>query len=240
MIIDAMNPTLIKLIQSPAASFIFLVTVVTSIAAFQNQFIKEKLILRPYAFVHRKQYFTVITSGLIHGDFNHLIMNMLSFWFFAFDLEHTMVYLQAVSIADDYTPTAQTMAEIIGHSKFFLLYFGTMILADLTTILRFKEIPGYASLGASGAISGIIISMVILAPAMGYNILIFGFIPGWVYALLFMGSSFVMGRMSNDNINHEAHLWGAVGGLLLTPVMFPKESWKMVELLQDTFYGWMH
>src|SRR5580700_2984263 len=68
---------------SPVASFIFLITVVTSIISFRRQDIARKWMLQPYALVHQKKYYQVFTSGLIHADWMHLIFNMISFYFFA-------------------------------------------------------------------------------------------------------------------------------------------------------------
>lgn len=228
-----------KVIESPVATAIFLGTLATSVAAFQNQFLKEKFILRPYAFVHRKQYFTVLTSGLIHADWNHLAMNMFTFYFFAFRLEHYFTYLQSVRMGDPETGGLQQFSQFIGHTKFFLIYFISMVVADLTTIIKYKDIPGYACLGASGAISGLVMSGVVLAPAMGDSIMIWGVLPGWLFAIIYLTYSYFAARRMMDNVAHEAHLWGAVAGIVFSFVLLPSESWKFVEMLKDTFYGWM-
>ncbi len=220
------------------ASFLFIVTIVTSLMAFRDQFLKEKLILRPYAFVHRKQYFTLITSGFIHADYRHLFMNMLTFWFFAFSLEHMMVLLEVRKHMRNPTGEGQGWLEFLGHAKFFLIYMISLVISDVTTIPKYKDIPGYATLGASGAISGIIFPMIILAPSLGYNLKIFGLIPGWIYVIVFMTASYVASRRSQDNINHDAHLWGALGGMVFTPVFFPKQTWFFIENLRETLYGW--
>jgi membrane associated rhomboid family serine protease len=182
----------------------------------------------------------VITSGFIHSDWNHLIMNMLSFFFFAFSLEHTITYLQSVNVGEIPTEGEQRFATILGHTKFFLIYFISMIVADLTTIIKYKDIPGYGSLGASGAISGMIMSAVILAPAMDMNIMIFGFLPGWLFAIMYLSYSYYAARRMMDNVAHEAHLWGAIAGIIFTFALLPKEAWKFVEMLHDTFYGWLN
>ena len=233
------NPTILKFLQAPVASFIFVLTIVTSIMAFNDSFLKEKLIMRPYAFIHRKQYFTLITSGLIHSDYRHLAMNMLTFWFFAFPLEHMMVLLQVRENMNSLTGDGQAWLEILGHTKFLLIYLISMVVADITTIPKYKDYPGYATLGASGAISGIVIPMIILAPSLGYSLKIFGIIPGWIYVIAFMTLSYIASKRSQDNINHDAHLWGALGGMFFTPVFFPKETWFFIEQLRDTMYGWM-
>jgi membrane associated rhomboid family serine protease len=235
-----MKDILPTIIESPVATFLFLVTIATSIAAFQNQWLKEKFILRPYAFAHRRQLHTIVTSGLIHADWQHLLMNMFTFGFFAFKLEHYFVYLQCANVGDIVDPSTQRLNEIVGHTKFFLLYFIAMIVADLTTILKYKDIPQYATLGASGAIAGALMSRVILAPAMEDNFLIWGIIPGWVFVILYLTYSYIAAERMMDNVAHEAHLWGAVAGIVFTFILLPHQSWQFVEMLKDTFYGWMH
>jgi membrane associated rhomboid family serine protease len=235
-----MSNIVVKIVESPVATGIFLATIATSLAAFQNESLKEKFILRPYAFTHRKQYHTVITSGLIHADWNHLLMNMFTFFFFAFRLEHYFTYLQCERVGEEVVDvSSQRLSMILGHTKFFLIYFISMILADLTTIVKYKDIPSYGCLGASGAISGLVMSTVILAPAMSDSIMIWGLIPGWVFAILYLSYSYYAARKMMDNVAHEAHLWGAIAGIVFTAILMPKESWQFVEMLKETFYGWM-
>ncbi|MFM2376206.1 MAG: hypothetical protein RLZZ165_1303 [Bacteroidota bacterium] len=233
-----MNDITKTIVEGPIATAIFLATIATSYAAFQNPLLKERFILRPYALVHRKQYFTVITSGFIHADWNHLLMNMFTFYFFAFRLEHDLMYLQSVHFGGDPSASAQRFAEILGHVKFFLIYFISMVVADLTMIVKYKDVPGYACLGASGAISGLVMSCIVLAPAMQNEIWIWGVLPGWLFAILYLSFSYYAARRRMDNVAHEAHLWGSIAGIVLTAALLPRESWKFIEMLQGTLYGW--
>lgn len=218
--------------QTPVASFIMLLTVVTSILAFRNRDLMEKLVLRPYAFVHRRQHFTIVSSGLIHGDWQHLIFNMLTFYFFAFELEHGFLRLETQSLAsgDD---TGQWVGELLGHAKFLVFYFGCMVIADLTTIFKYKTVPSYSCLGASGALSGVVIGYILLAPAVHSTLaqlMLFGVIPGWMFAVLYILGSYFAARQGMVNrVAHEAHLWGTLGGIVLSVVMYPKACWTFVE-----------
>jgi membrane associated rhomboid family serine protease len=112
-----------------------------------------------------------------------------------------------------------------------------MVVADFSTIAKYKDIPSYACLGASGAISGIVMSKVIIAPAMHQSFAIFGIIPGWVFALLFLTYSYIAARRMMDNVAHEAHLWGALAGIGFTFLLFPHQSWEFIEMLHHTFLG---
>ena len=149
-----------------------------------------------------------------------------------------MVLLEVRKNMGNPTGEGQGWLEFLGHAKFFLIYMISLVISDVTTIPKYKDIPGYATLGASGAISGIIFPMIILAPSLGYDLKIFGLIPGWIYVIVFMTASYVASRRSQDNINHDAHLWGALGGMVFTPVFFPKQTWFFIENLRETLYGW--
>lgn len=222
---------------SPVATFIFLATIATSIVAFSNEFLKQKFMLRPYSFVHQKNYFTILTSGLIHANYLHLAMNMLAFYYFAFFLDDAFVRLETGKYLHSEPSATQDMINmVLGHGKFLILYVGCMFIADITTIIKYKEVPSYASLGASGAISGVVISSVIIAPAALRTISIFG-LPGWLFALLYIGVSYYLAQRSNDNIGHEAHLWGALGAIFLTPILYPQASWTFVKNTAETFSG---
>lgn len=187
---------------TPVASIIFVFTIVTSFYAFNDPQLNGKFMLHPYSIVHRKaKYYTVLTSGLIHADMMHLLFNMLTFFFFAFPLE-----------------------QLLGHWQFATLYIVTMVLADIPSILKHKDNYAYHSLGASGAISGVLFSAILFAPFMQIGFL---FLPPsmgiWavVFGPLYLVYCYFMAKQSRDNINHDAHFFGALAGLLLTVVLSP-------------------
>lgn len=226
-----MERILVLLTQTPVASFIFLVTLATSLAAFQNKELLERFALRPHAFVHRKKRFTIVTSGLIHANLQHLIFNMLTFYFFAFTLERFFLMLEVKGLPP-HAGSDQQFAEIIGHAKFFVLYFACMIVADLTTIVKYKDVPSYSAVGASGALSGVVISLIILGPSLSdglSQIRIFGVIPGWVFAVVYIVGSYISSKQGMmSRVAHEAHLWGTIGGIVFTALMYPEASWDFV------------
>jgi len=127
--------------QTPVASIIFLFTILTSLYAFSNHEIYEKFMLHPYSVSRGQRVYSIITSGLIHKDWGHLFMNMLSYFFFAFTLER-----------------------IIGHWQFAVLYIASLALSDLNTILKHKDHFWYNSLGASGAVSAVLFSYILFDP----------------------------------------------------------------------------
>ncbi|PST85186.1 rhomboid family intramembrane serine protease [Pedobacter yulinensis] len=189
----------IYLQAAPVASFVFVLTLITSLFAFYNTNVYGKLMLHPYSVSRGAKPWTVVTSGLIHADWAHLFFNMMTFFFFAFSLE------------------AQ-----IGSLRFGIIYFAGMILADIPSILKHKDHFWYNSLGASGAISAILFSYILFDPLMKLYIM---FIPIGIPAVLFGGLYLIycvyMSKNSRDNINHDAHFFGALAGLALTVLFVP-------------------
>ena len=153
--------------------------------------------LNPYNVYHKKQWYQLVTSGFVHADFSHLIFNMLSFYFFAFNLEIAA-----------------------GSGIFLLIYFGSLIISDIPTVVKNRENIKYRSLGASGAVSGIVFSSVLLFPDSKIGILLFPFgIPAPVFGLLYLAYCWYAAKKRYDHINHEAHFWGALTGLVLTIIL---------------------
>lgn len=186
--------------MAPVASMIFLITIVTSLYAFSNETIYRKFTLHPYS-VSRGQYlYTLITSGLIHKDWGHLFFNMLSFYFFAFTLEAT-----------------------VGHWQFGLIYLVSMVLSDLPTVAKHRHNQWYYSLGASGAISAVVFSFILFYPRVDMYLMFIPIgIPAYIFGILYLIYCTYSSRYAQDGINHDAHFYGALSGILLTIMVFPQ------------------
>lgn len=187
---------------APVASIIFVFTLVTSFWAFNDPQLNGKFMLHPYSIIHhKKKYFTVITSGLIHADLMHLFFNLFTFYFFAFPLE-----------------------QLLGHWQFGVLYVASMVLADIPSILKHKDNYAYHSLGASGAISGVLFSIILFAPFMEIGFL---FLPPslgiWavIFGPLYLLYCYYMAKQARDHVNHDAHFFGALAGMVLTVILSP-------------------
>lgn len=196
------------MIQAPVALFFFLITIVTSLAAFRDQNILLKFILWPNRMRGidggTRQYYRLLTSALIHADWMHLIFNMLTFYFFAFMLE---IYY-------------------VDHVGFLLLYVGGAVFSSLPDVFRHRSNPQFMSLGASGAISAVVFSFILFNPTAMLGVFFFVPMPAWLFAILYIAFSYYAGRnqtsaMMGGNINHAAHLWGAVAGIVLTLIIKP-------------------
>ncbi|MFD2584892.1 rhomboid family intramembrane serine protease [Pedobacter vanadiisoli] len=184
---------------APVASIIFVFTIITSLYAFYDHSLYGKFMLHPYSVSRGHKVWTVITSGLIHADWTHLFFNMFTFMAFAFTLER-----------------------LIGSFLFGLLYLLALILSDLPTIFKYKENFNYNSLGASGAISAVLFSFILFSPKSGIRILFIPFdIPAYIFGILYLLYCYYASRNSRDGINHDAHFFGALTGLIFTIIFVP-------------------
>lgn len=189
-----------NLIETPISLLTFIAMIGASLyGLLRDHSLIDRWAFRPYEFVHNKKYHTILTSGFVHSDLPHLIFNGLTFYFFAFTIEKQF-----------------------GSLEFFVIYFCSMIIADLPSLKKFKDYPRFASLGASGAISGVLFSFILLAPKAKLGLIIIPFvpIPAFVFGLLYLAWEQYSSKRS-DGINHQAHIWGALSGIVLTIILIP-------------------
>ena len=176
-------------------------TVAVSLAAFNDARLKQKLILWPPAVRRHREYWRLLSYGLIHADGMHLFFNMFTLFFFGRQME---IYL--------------TMK--MGIVGLPLLYVGGLIASILPSYVKHQNDPSYYSLGASGAVAAVLFAGVLLRP--GATIYVFFIpMPALVFGIAYIAYSWYMDRQSNDNINHSAHLWGAGFGLMFMALLEP-------------------
>lgn len=199
---------MLEILQTaPVAVVIFIFTLVTSLyGLYVNQNLNHQFILHPHSFVRKQRVYTILTSGLIHADFGHLLFNMLAFYFFAFRLEGILT---------------QTGGN--GHLQFALIYIGGLILSDIPTIIKHRNDPGYASLGASGAISAVLFSFILFLPTTKLYLFFFPFvgIPAYILGPLYLVYCVYSSRNQHDRVNHDAHFYGALTGIIFTILLKP-------------------
>jgi membrane associated rhomboid family serine protease len=182
------------------ALLIFAVTLVASLAGlYARPQVIERSLFRPYWFLRRKQYATIVTSGFVHADLPHLIFNMVTFWFFAFPLEKQ-----------------------IGSVRFAVLYVLGLVVSDLGTYFKHRNDPHYASLGASGAISAVLFAAIVYFPWMELFIIPIPLpIPAPLFAVGYVAYSWYSARQARGRINHDAHLGGALFGIVFVLLTDP-------------------
>ena len=140
----------------------------------------------------------MLSSGFLHVDMLHLIFNMLTLWFFA-----------------------PVVINHLGSFSFILVYFGSLIFGSLLTMVFHKNDYGYRAVGASGAVTGVLYSAILLQPDMMLGIFFIIPMPAYLFGILYLLYSIYGIKAKNDNIGHTAHFGGAVGGYLITLVKEP-------------------
>ena len=178
---------------------LIITTVVISYISFNNSSLKEILIFSPYQYINNKKWWLVVSHGFIHADYLHLFFNMYVLYAFGFNVENQFNELNA-----------------LGYLYFLILYLGAMIFATLPSIIKHRNNNSYRSLGASGAVSAVVFVFIILAPTaqMGLIILPGLYIPAFIFALLYFIAENYMIKKGGSNIAHDAHIAGAIFGIL--------------------------
>ncbi|MBS0555893.1 MAG: rhomboid family intramembrane serine protease [Proteobacteria bacterium] len=181
---------------------IIAVTCIVSIMGFSNTRLVDQLILWPPAISRGKEYYRLVSYGLVHADPMHLFFNMFTLYFFGRVME-------------------QLYDAILGPLGFVLFYAGALVASILPTYLRNRGNSRYRSLGASGAVSATLFAFILLQPWA--QILVFVIpMPAILFAVLYLAYEFWLERRGVDNINHNAHLWGAAYGVLVTILLEPR------------------
>lgn len=183
---------------------LIIVTAAVSIVCFNKYQLFERLSLKPYRVVQHQEWWRIITHGFVHADWIHLLVNMFTFWSFGGYIETAFEYLG------------------FGKWAFLTLYFGGMVAASISDIIRYRNAEWYTSIGASGAVSAVLFAAIFLNP--WDKILLFAIIPipGILFGVLYLAYCQYMARQGGDNINHNAHFYGAVFGFVFPILLEPR------------------
>jgi len=177
---------------------------------FSNQDMISKTIMWPYGVKRYNQYYRFITSGFIHADWMHLFFNMFTLFFFGSVVEGYF--------SESITGTDGVVVEnaLGGKIAYIALYFLGLIASDIPTYLKHRDDYHYHCLGASGAVSAVVFAAIVFNP--WGSIYIYGALKlsAFLYAILYIFYCVYMAKKESDNINHDAHMWGALFGLGFT------------------------
>lgn len=184
----------------PVTFYIVAANVLVSLAAL---YLYPRLIeigyLKPYRTVRNKTWYELLTSGFLHANVGHLFVNMFTLYFFG-----------------------PIMELKLGGSYFLGLYLSGLIAAGIPSVIKFKDDPNYATLGASGAVGSVLFAFIFLYPLDKIYLLLIPIpIPAFVFAILYLIYSIYASKQPRGKINHEAHIAGAIWGILYLMIFVP-------------------
>ncbi|NBY25655.1 MAG: rhomboid family intramembrane serine protease [Chitinophagaceae bacterium] len=182
---------------------IIFITAIVSIVAFSSTTIKEQLLFKPVLIQKRNEWYRFFTSGLIHADWEHLLFNMLTLYLFGEGLEAQF--------------NRDNLFGENGAILYSTLYISAFPFSMITSYWKHKQNTRYASLGASGAVSAILFASILLNPTIKIGFFILPpVIPGFVFGPAYLLLSSYLNKKGKDNINHAAHIAGAIYGVIFT------------------------
>jgi len=183
------------------------ITVIISILAWNQEELFSRLKFNPYLTKERKEYWRLVSYGLIHADWIHLLVNM--FVLYSFGNMVTQYF-------DLLFP---------GKSIFYymILYIGGLLIASAPGFGRHKNNPYYNAVGASGAVSAVLFSSIVFNPMSKIYLFFIPIgIPAVLFGILYLFYSVYMDKKGKDNVGHDAHFWGGVYGFLITIALKPE------------------
>ena len=186
---------------------LILITAAVSILCFMGVLNINALKFNAHDVWHRKQWYRMLSYGLVHGGWGHLFFNMLTLYFFGTVVER---YFQAA------------FGSTSGIILYVALYVSAIAVSTVGDLIKYKNAPGYNAVGASGAVSAVLFASILFEPKMGIYIYLVPIpVPGYIFAPLYLLYCWYMAKRNMDNIGHTAHFWGAVYGLLFPLVCRP-------------------
>lgn len=194
---------------------LIIITGVVSFLAFNNPKLLSNMLHRPYNEHHNNQKYRLLTSGFIHADIYHLMINMFVLYQFG-------NYVEA-----QFTINFGTWGSVL----YALFYIVTIILANLKTHFSNKDNYGYSALGASGATSAVLFAFIYYAPTSMLGLYLVIPIPAILFGVLYLWYSSWAAKRGQDNIGHEAHFYGAVAGFVLAIILDPSQFSSFVDQL---------
>ena len=200
-------------VAAPVTDLLLVLIVAASVAglSFAPRLIAAGL-LRPWLVARGRSRYTLFTSGFLHASYGHLLFNALTLWSFGVPLERR-----------------------IGSARFLLLYLAGLLVSDLGTVWRRRADPDYASLGASGAILAVLFASILYFPLQRIYLMLLPVpLPAWLFALGYLAYTLYASRHVRDHVNHDAHLGGALAGIVFVLITDPPALGRALSVL---FHG---
>lgn len=180
---------------------IVIMTAIISYQSFSNREMKSKLLMHPVSVKQNGEYYRFLTSGFVHGDMTHLLINMYVLYIFGETIEMNF---------------DKIFGGGMGRILFLALYLGAIIISSIPSYLKHQDNAYYGALGASGGTSAIVFAFVFFSPWTWFLI---PPLPGIFMAIGYIAYSHYMSKKGGDNIGHDAHMWGAIYGAVFMVVI---------------------
>ena len=174
-----------------------IMTGIISYQAFNNPAMKQKLLFYPYSTHKNGEWYRFLTSGFVHADWTHLLVNLFVLYQFGKIVEYYFENL--------------IFGQGLGKIVFILFYLSAIVVSSIPTYFQHQENAYYRALGASGATSAVVFVFILFHP---WEWFIFPPLPAILFGIGYLWYSSYMDKQGRDNIGHNAHLWGAVYGLV--------------------------
>lgn len=197
---------------------IIALNVIISYKGFNDRNFFHRYMFQPGPILNNKQYDRLLTSGFLHVNTTHLLFNMLTLFFFA-----DVVINFFSRIAGDHT---------IGQIWFAVVYILSILGGNLLALFFQRNNPRYSAVGASGGVSGILFASIVVYPTLTLYLFFALPMPGWAFAIGYLAYSVYGMKSRLGNIGHEAHMGGAIVGLIAPliaqPQLFELNKWYII------------
>ena len=191
---------------------IVVVTTGVSLWAFSNESILQRTMFNPYVIKVRNEWFRTISHAFVHANFPHLLINMYVLYTFGSTVEQIFTnqrYFNALF------PGTEFWGASTGLFNYAVLYIGGILFAVIPAFRKHSNNPNYNSLGASGAVSAVVMALIVLLPTTTLSIIFLPIqFPAFVGGLAYLGYEYYMNKRGGSGIAHDAHLWGALFGIV--------------------------
>ena len=199
---------------------IILFTTIISLLCFSNGSLFQRMEFNAYAAWHGREWYRLLSYGLVHAGWGHLFFNMLTLFFFG-------------RVVEEY------FGVVFGASRgavlYAVLYVSALAVSSIADLIKYRDKPQYNAVGASGAVSAILFAAILFEPKMGIYIYLIPIpVPAYIFAPLYLLYCWYMNRRGTDNIGHSAHFWGAIYGLLFPIACAPHVFLYFLEQLGIT------
>jgi membrane associated rhomboid family serine protease len=212
---------------------ILVITALVSYQAFSNYELFTKLQLNPWSVKHKKEYYRILSHTLIHADWGHLILNMFVFYSFGTFLES--VFTNPLVFRDAF-PSFNFWGIQFGYIAFIGLYIVGAAIASIPAMKKHSDNYAYNAVGASGAVSAMLMAFMIMFPLHKVSFFFFFPLPAYIAAPVFFLMEHYMQKRGRTNVAHDAHIWGALAGILYVFILNPQFLVRFITVVRNSIF----